>query len=157
MCPRTSLATCLNAAPAKQSGPAELQATSASLRATPPSGQAELQATSASGPAVLQATSASGPAELQATSASGPAVLQATSAILPAILPETLAIGPATPARPWAALQRALATFSERDVTVKKSGGERDFTRNNVHNWVSTRNNVHNWVSWARPGLGFRV
>ena len=105
MCPRTSLATCLNAAPAKQSGPAELQATSASLRATPPSGQAELQATSASGPAVLQATSAS-----------GPAVLQATSAILPAILPETLAIGPATPARPWAALQRALATFSERDV-----------------------------------------
>ena len=95
MCPRTSLATCLNAAPAKQSGPAELQATSASLRATPPSGQAE-----------LQATSASGPAELQATSASGPAVLQATSAILPAILPETLVIGPATPARPWAALQR---------------------------------------------------
>ena len=84
MCPRTSLATCLNAAPAKQSGPAELQATSASLRATPPSGQAELQA----------------------TSASGPAVLQATSAILPAILPETLVIGPATPARPWAALQR---------------------------------------------------
>ena len=56
-----------------ESGPAELQATSASLRATPPSGQAELQA---------------------------------TSAILPAILPETLAIGPATPARPWAALQR---------------------------------------------------